>query len=133
MGTHSRILLKRTRGKELYFWQQFDGYLEGVGNDLCDVLRDLLRVYSTHELHGMANCIKCMSKKDTMKFETHMLQDIITGKRKAIHDDYAIFEYEYVIDFENEVVTAQRDEVLVKLPFKYVQLGLAFSDVVEFM
>ena len=83
MGTHSRIVIKRKRGGNLNFWQHFDGYLEGVGKELCDVIRELLVEFSTEELVIMSNHMVCELVDGDSKFETSMLKDMLIGKSKA--------------------------------------------------
>ena len=133
MGTHSRIVIKRKRGGNLNFWQHFDGYLEGVGKELCDVIRELLVEFSTEELVIMSNHMACEVVDGDSKFETSMLKDILIGKSKAICDNCHNFEYEYVVDLHKECLTAQHGDVLVKLPFVCVKSGLVFSDFVKFL
>lgn len=133
MGTHSRIVIKRTRGRELYFWQRFDGYLECVGKELCEVITDLFGEFSTDELLQMANKIVYDLNDDYITFETKLLRDILIGKQKAICNDYQAFEFEYVVDFTRECLTAQHGDTLVKLPFECLKRGFVFSDFVEFL
>ena len=66
MGTRSTITFYEKRGTELIpyvnIYQQYDGYLEGVGKDLCLWLKNKIIVngYSLNDKRDIANGIGCL-------------------------------------------------------------------------
>ncbi len=128
MGTHSRIVIKRRQSNDIFLWQHWDGYLDGVGNSLCEQIKILLEKYSIQELLQMVENIN--EGQDV--FETSMLEDVFTNKVNIQFNDCQDIQYEYIIDLENQKLLAKHGEYTVlKLNFEMIKNNINFSDIVD--
>lgn len=129
MGTSSRIVIKRKRSNDVFLWQRWDGYLEGVGADLCKQLQQLLEKYSISELQDMVENIQ----EGTEIFETDKIIDMFTNLINVKFEECDQVLYEYVIDLENKFLTAVFDYTKITLPFGFIKQGITFHDLYERM
>ena len=61
MVTRAQILIKREDSRDIYLYQNHDGYIEGphgVGYQLCKKIQELLQKNSTTRLQKMVNSIE---------------------------------------------------------------------------
>lgn len=131
MGTHSIIVIS-TNTTSIYLWQHFDGYLEGVGKDLCKELQRILTKYSIAELKEMCNNIK----PGNTTFKTSMLENVFTGSVQVeFSDPYMESLYEYVIDLDDQILSAEfdseYDNVVLELSFDMIKNGQNFNHIYE--
>lgn len=64
MGTHSKTMIYDEEGKALIaIYRQFDGYFEGHGQDLANILKDLVIVngHGSHTPKKAANGMGCLA------------------------------------------------------------------------
>lgn len=129
MCTRSRITIKRQTKEDIYLWQHCDGYIEGVGKDLCKVMLELLHKFSFNKLNYMVEEIE--EGEDT--FKTNMLVDIFEGNTLVNFNESDDFEYEYVIDIQNNVIGViyVNSYLMIKLPFSLILRGYTFNDIIE--
>ena len=130
MGTRSRIVIRRTRF-DIYLWQHWDGYLEGVGADLCAQMKQLLEKYTIEQLEEMMENIE----EGTEEFSTEKLCDMVAGKVNVTFDHCDDIQYAYVIDMKEGYVGVSWDghDYLVMLPFELIKLGHTFEDIIKSM
>jgi predicted nuclease with TOPRIM domain len=130
MGTRSRVLIVRENKANVYLWQHWDGYLEGVGSELCNQMKKLLEKYNTILLKEMVENIE----EGIETFSTEMLNDIIENNVKVQYDKCDDIEYEYIININEEYVGVKfhNNDWLVKLPFALVRQGYKFTDILKF-
>lgn len=130
MGTHSRIRIIRRNSNDILLWQHWDGYLEGVGDDLCQQIKKLLEKYSIQELLEMVENIE----EGETEFETTMLVDLFTNKVNVQFDECDDIEFEYILDLQNEKLLVNwilNDYTLLKLKFDMIKNGTILTDIVE--
>lgn len=144
MGTRSIIILKRRRSRNISLYQHWDGYISGVGDDLCRVMTTLLHKYSIKNLIDMIEDIVDLTYQEEMEddtidegvsvdewsgggtgeFKTEMLYDIIIGSMDAestVDDDY---NYKYIVDIYEQIIKVGK----LTMPFKALGQGFVFSD-----
>ena len=126
MGTRSRILLVRKNAKDVYLWQHWDGYLEGVGSDVCDEIKRLLQIYSTSQLQELIEGIE----EGLETFSTQKLKDVIENNIKVEYDECDDIEYEYTINIYEEYLGVSLSKSwLIKLPLELIKQGYKFTDI----
>lgn len=96
MCINSIITFRNKSEKDIRIYQHFNGYLNGVGKELCHQLRYLLTTYTVEQLQQMLLNLK--SGNDV--FQTSMLTDIILGNAQVEleNSNYKNVNYEYVVD-----------------------------------
>lgn len=131
MGTRSRIIIMRPQTKTIYLWQEYDGYLDGVGDRLCDQLRILFGKYDIVELREMVEKIE----EGNDIFETQMLSDIFEKKKEVKFDYSDDINYEYVVDLANEVliVTCETNRGFITMHFSFeiIRKGYVITDIID--
>jgi len=143
MGTRSRVIIKSESKKDIVLWIQYDGYLEGVGDSLCQNMRKLLDKYTVEQLKKMASNIKPKSLHDddynddnvvvAEYFKVDNLAPMFEGTYVPCHDESDDYAYEYVIDMTKEhvgfrLVYTQLDILLI-INFADIKNGLLLSEV----
>ena len=133
MGTRSRIVIKTESEKDTILWVQYDGYLEGVGDSLCQNMKKLLEKYTVEQLKKMAVDIKPKSSHFVTGFNVDNLVHMFEGTYVPFQDESDDYAYEYVIDMTKEhigfrLVYVQLDILLI-IKFSDVKNGLLLSEV----
>lgn len=116
MSTSSRIRIKTKEEGFLYFWQKWDGYLEGIGAELCSQMRKLLDKYTVAELAEMVEKLKPSPKGEgeegvggaSFVLWDHSLEDLLLGEDKFWFSYSAAYtsdaDYDYIVDFYAQTV-----------------------------
>jgi hypothetical protein len=104
MGTRSRILLRRSSKPTIFLWIHYDGYLEGVGRSLCAQLRTLLSKYSSKQITLMLEQMDVYHTDEYQSFNVEELVAFVEGSTSYKSDECDDIEYEYIVDFEKEVL-----------------------------
>ncbi len=104
MGTRSRILLRRSSKPTIFLWIHYDGYLEGVGRSLCAQLRTLLSKYSSKQITDMLEQMDVYHSDEYQNFNVEELVAFVEGSTSYMSDECDDVEYEYIVDFEKEVL-----------------------------
>lgn len=127
MGTRSRIIIRR-KHDVVYLWHHLDGYLEGVGADICTAMKKLLERYTVLELQSMVEEIEQGSKT----FDRTEIYEVIEGSVKVEFDDSDDIQYTYEINvYDGYVGVSLNDDYMVTLPLEMIKAGYAFTDVVR--
>jgi hypothetical protein len=100
MGTTSIIILRLRSIRKIRLFQPSDGYVLGVGRDLCNCLQKLLSQYSIHQLQQLMRSMQ----EGNAPFYTKSLKYVLTGMSKVKFSNYDAGEYEYTVDFDREIV-----------------------------
>lgn len=108
MSTHSTIAFYDENDKHLVtVYQQWDGYVEGVGHDLARFLRDIKIVNGidskTDKLYEYANGVDCMVAQFIAKHKTNV------GNLYITFED-AVEEYHYIVKhIDNQFIISIND------------------------
>ena len=98
MATRCNIILRRENEPMYQLYHHYDGYTDGVGNELLDILQ-------TESLENTPNVIDCIRQYNGYEFEG------INGEECRLHWD---IEYLYVIDLTNSMLYAYEVENLFR-------------------
>jgi len=99
MGTRSTVMFVERRGKEeiplVNIYQQFDGYIDGVGKDLARWLNNLYIVngISFNEVREIANGVGCLAAQYIAR-----VKDGAGGLYITSMDDRQEYNYKVIID-----------------------------------
>lgn len=127
MGTRSRIVISR-KSDIVYLWHHLDGYLEGVGADVCTAMKKLLEKYTVLELQEMVENIK----QGTKEFHRTEIYEVIEGGVKVEFDACEDFAFEYEINVYDEYVgVSLSDDNMVTLSFEMIKAGYTFTNAVR--
>jgi hypothetical protein len=136
MGTHSRIILRRSTGRNhIHLWMHWDGYFSGQGDQICKQLRLLLSKYSTISLQSMLDALEVPElEDDNQNFSAEHLGDFIEGHIPFKNDMCEDVEYEYTVDFAKGLLLASRNgEKTFVVTFASIQEGFNVSQIVEYL
>ena len=109
MGTHSLIIMRVKQDDETYrvwsvLYQQFDGYVQGVGLDLVTFLRDMKIVNGFDPYHKdkQANGPGCLFAQ----IISHFKKDV-GGAYLEDPTDIELAEYNYYVDVSNMTINVK--------------------------
>ena len=110
MGTRSTIKFYETIESEeplLSVYQQFDGYIDGVGHDLANFLKDVKMVNGFKSgqsmENGFANGMGCLCAQFVARFKSGIGGFYITDKNDNQEYDYEVWfsGNEFIIKVDN--------------------------------
>lgn len=131
MGTRSRLIIRR-KNKEIRLWMHWDGYFEGVGNDLVDQVKKLLEKYTAKQICEMIETLYIDYDGETETFDESKLVDFIEGTVTYANDMCDDVEYTYTLDANKRILIGKSDgtnDVRV-LSFVDIKAGKTFNDFV---
>ena len=112
MGTRSTVKFYENLNKETFLvavYNQWDGYIEGVGHDLANFLKDMKVVngYSSKETDNLANGMGCLAAQYIAVIKDGIGSVYITHK-----DDEQEFNYEVYLSATNQIMVKVDDMFL---------------------
>lgn len=132
MGTRSRLILRR-KTKEIRLWMHYDGYFDGVGNNLVDQVKKLLEKYTAKQICEMIEALHIdYDGKDFETFDQSKLVDFIEGTVTYANNMCDDVEYTYTLDANKRILCGKSDgtnDVRV-LSFVDIKAGKTFDDFV---
>jgi hypothetical protein len=103
MGTRSRIVIRRKRSEDIYLWQHWDGYLEGVGKDICEEMRRLLDKYTAKDLQEMIEKLSGLDVMNLEKYSTEELKQMMNSIDPEYLSNQEMEEGELRVELEMEL------------------------------
>jgi hypothetical protein len=134
MGTRSRLVIFRKYKKEIRLWMHWDGYFDGVGNDLAEQVKTLLEKYSYEQIVEMIESINIDDESsDFSTFKQTDLVLFIEGKTDYSHNNCDDVEYTYTLDIYKQMLYGRHDGTndLRGIPFSRIRDGKNFSDCID--
>jgi hypothetical protein len=132
MGTRSRLIIRR-KTKEIRLWMHWDGYFDGVGNDLVKQVKKLLEKYTAKQICNMIETLVIDYEGDTETFDQNQLADFIEGKVTYANDMCDDVEYTYTLDANRRILIGKSDgtnDVRI-LSFVDIKAGKMFDNFVS--
>jgi hypothetical protein len=139
MGTRSKLLIVRKHKPNIHLWMHWDGYWNGVGDDICNQLKELLEKYSMETILEMVNALDLEDDEDGQDFNPKDLIAFLEGTTDYLNDTCNDVEYEYTLNFDHQIFYGRGydreyekkvNRVNRSVSFEQIRSGIKISDFV---
>ncbi len=130
MGTRSKLIIRRRSSSkpDIHLWMHWDGYFDGVGNDLVNQITLMLAKYSPEKIREMI--IAAHADEDGEPFDPDHLIEFLEGSIKYFFNDCDDIEYKYILDADYQTLVGKHccTGDIRCLTFEDMKMGKNFDD-----